>query len=92
MRLIGGAAVNASAIGSQVRIPLGDQTLTRQVAGATGQGNQNDLTLHFGLGSHAGAVQLQIRWPDGTHQEIAAQADQSITVEWKTPDGASAKQ
>ena len=34
----------------QVRIRYGDQTLTRQVEAGTGEGNQNDLTFHFGLG------------------------------------------
>ena len=61
VRLVGGGAVNASAVRTQVRIRLEDKTLTRQVEGATGQGNQNDLTLHSGLGSHAGPLRLNVR-------------------------------
>ena len=30
---------------------------------ATGQGNMNELTLHFGLGSHDQPVDLEISWP-----------------------------
>jgi hypothetical protein len=64
IRLSGdGVKINRSAIGAQVRIKLGDQTLTRQVEAGTGEGNQNDLTLHFGLGKHAGPVNLEIMWP-----------------------------
>ncbi len=48
-----GVAINRSAIGAQVRIELGDRTLTRQVEAGTGQGNQNDLSLHFGLGARS---------------------------------------
>ena len=59
-----------SAFASQVRIRLGDATLTRQVESATGQGNQNDLTLHFGLGTHAEDVDLEVRWPDGSRQVV----------------------
>ncbi len=36
--------------------------MTRQVEGSTGVGNQNDLTLHFGLGSHSGPVDVDITW------------------------------
>ncbi|MDA1277185.1 MAG: CRTAC1 family protein [Verrucomicrobia bacterium] len=70
VRLSGRGKVNRSAFGSQVRIRLGDATLTRQVESATGQGNQNDLTLHFGLGTHAEDVDLEVRWPDGSRQRV----------------------
>ena len=62
--------VHASAIGTQVRIKLKDKTLTRQVEAGTGEGNQNDLTLHFGLGTEKGRVSLEILWPDGKTQTI----------------------
>ncbi len=55
-----GTTVNSAAIGSEVRINVGGKTLPRQVEGGTGEGNQNDLTLHFGLGSHSGPVDLEI--------------------------------
>jgi len=89
VRLVGEGKVNASAIGAQVRIELGDKTLARQVEGATGQGNQNDLTLHFGLGSHADPLRLDIRWPDGSRNEVDARVDRTITVKRpvKPPDG-----
>ena len=62
-----GATVNRAAIGAQVRIDLGGGTvLTRQVEGGTGQGNQNDLTLHFGLGARTAPVDLEVSWPGGT--------------------------
>ena len=70
VRLVGDGAVNRSAIGAQVRIELGEQTLTRQVEAGTGEGNQNDLTLHFGLGQHKGPVSLKIFWPNKHEQAI----------------------
>jgi hypothetical protein len=54
--------------------------LARQVEGATGQGNQNDLTLHFGLGKHKDPVRLEIRWTDGARQELECAVDRTITV------------
>jgi hypothetical protein len=67
-----GTMVNSSAIGAQVivRDDIGNILGTRQVEGATGQGNQNDLTLHYGLGSYAGLVDFEILWPDGTLRTI----------------------
>jgi hypothetical protein len=81
-----GSAVNRSAIGAQVRIGLGDMTLTRQVEAGTGEGNQNDLVLHFGLGTYPGPVALEILWPGGTRQTIAnVEVDRLETVRFSEP-------
>ncbi len=80
VRLQGDGKVNSTAIGAQVRIALGGKTLTRQVEGATGQGNQNDLTLHFGLGSHTDPVKLEIRWPDGHRQQVETPVDRVVEI------------
>jgi hypothetical protein len=82
VRLEGDGKTNRAAIGAQVRLQLGQQTLTRQVEGATGQGNQNDLTLHFGLGAHKDSVQLEIRWPNGTRQQLDTPVDRTVTEKW----------
>lgn len=71
LRLYGdGRAVNWSAIGAQARIFLGDHTLTRQVEAGTGEGNQNDLALHFGLGAYDQPVKVEILWPGGRRQVL----------------------
>ncbi|MEA3403538.1 MAG: CRTAC1 family protein [Armatimonadota bacterium] len=76
-----GAALNRSAIGAQVRIRLEGMTLTRQVAAGTGEGNQNDLVLHFGLGTHGTPVSLEILWPGGTMQTVDnVEVDRLVTV------------
>ena len=82
VRLVGdGKRVNRSAIGAQVRLFLGDTILTRQVEAGTGQGNQNELCLHFGLGAHSTPVRLQILWPGGSKQRIRhVDVDKTISV------------
>ncbi len=82
VRLYGdGAGINWNAIGAQVRISLDGATLTRQVEAGTGEGNQNDLVLHFGLGVHAGAVDLEILWPGGATQTVTGVAvDRTVAV------------
>jgi hypothetical protein len=77
-----GGSVNRAAIGAQVRIGWNGQILSRQVEGGTGMnGNQNDLTLHFGLGTHGEAVNLEIVWPNGTTQTVAGvTVDRTVDV------------
>ena len=41
----------------------------RQVDGATGQGNQNDAVLHFGLGTTKKPVGIEVLWSDGKTQK-----------------------
>lgn len=65
-----GKRTNRLAIGAQVRIRTGAGVLTRQVEAGTGEGNQNDMTLHFGLGARTGRVDLEITWPDGRTQRV----------------------
>jgi hypothetical protein len=80
VKLIGSGKVNRSAIGAQARIHLGDQTLTRQVESATGEDNENDMTLHFGLGGQAEPVQVMIRWPDGKEQAVTTSVDKLVSI------------
>jgi hypothetical protein len=71
VRLTGdGKDVNRTAIGAQVRIRFGKTTLARQVEAGTGEGNQNDPVLHFGLGSQKEPVTLTVRWPNGKTQTV----------------------
>ncbi len=79
-----GKTVNRSAIGTQVRIKVKDQTFSRQVEAGTGEGNQNDLKLHFGLGEYRGKVNLDILWPGGKKQSVrGVKIDQIVDVKFK---------
>lgn len=81
-----GKRVSRSAIGAQVRIKLGDRTLTRQVEAGTGEGNQNDLCLHFGLGKRSTPVDLEILWPGGDTQTVqGVEVDRLIDVVYRKP-------
>ena len=77
-----GVTTNTSAIGTQVRIDLGTTIVTRQVEAGTGEGNGNDLMLHFGLGGAVGPVDLDIDWPDGTSETFSGvTVDQLVEIE-----------
>ena len=83
LRLIGnGQTVNRAAIGAQARIEVPEiGIVARQVSSGVGQGNQNELTLHFGLGAHDSTVEVRIAWPDGTAQTISSEVDRLVVVE-----------
>ena len=85
IKLLGdGKIINSDAIGSQVRIKLKNKILTRQVEAGTGEGNQNELTLHFGLGKHTDTVDLEIFWTKGLIQKLhKIKPNQLIKVEFE---------
>ncbi|MFO7946235.1 MAG: ASPIC/UnbV domain-containing protein, partial [Armatimonadota bacterium] len=60
-----------------VQLPGGQQV---QVASSTGEGNQNDPVVHFGLGAHSDSVTAEITWPDGSTQSVICQPDVTVTV------------
>ena len=81
---VGSGQLRGTTVGTQVRITLGEEVLTRQVEIGVGAGNQNDPTLHFGLGDHDGPLEIEVQWPDGTIQNLTALGDQTIVV-YKLP-------
>ena len=71
LTLVGdGKKINRTAIGAIARIKIGDRTLTRHVETGTGEGNQNDPRLHFGLGAHKDAITVEITWPGAGKQVV----------------------
>jgi hypothetical protein len=67
LRLVGTTS-NRSAIGARVRVVAGDVTLVDEVRGGGSYLSQNDLRVHFGLGSYSGAVRVEVRWPNGKEE------------------------
>ncbi|MBW3542077.1 MAG: VCBS repeat-containing protein [Planctomycetes bacterium] len=60
------------AIGTVVRVKLGDETLVRQLTAGDGYQASNQRQLVIGLGSATTIDELQIRWPSGREQKFAA--------------------
>ena len=67
-----------------MRVELEGKTLTRQVETGTGEGNQSEMTLHFGLGQNRGPVDIEIFWPDQSKQSIkGVQTNRLLKVEFQ---------
>ena len=60
-----GTQSNRSAIGTQVRVRVGDKLMTRQVEGGSGFSAQAMLPVHFGLGQNQTVDEVEITWPSG---------------------------
>ena len=58
-----GVRSNVSAIGAQVIVETGGQTLRRQVAGGRGYLSQSELPVTVGLGHATKVDKITVRWP-----------------------------
>ena len=65
-----GAGGNLDAIGARVAVAVGGAVQMRELRAGTGYLSQDDLRLHFGLGSATEADSLVVRWPDGVEERI----------------------
>jgi len=76
---------NPFAIGSRVRLLRGRASGPAQEVRSGGSFlSQHDLRLHFGLGSHAGPLKIEITWPDGRRQRNdVQQVDAYVDVAWQ---------
>ncbi len=76
-----GTKSNRDGIGARIRLYAGGGMQYRQGTGGMEGYVQNTKIIHFGLGGHAGADRIEIRWPSGsvsTLENVAA--DRLITV------------
>lgn len=55
-----------TAVGTRVRVTVGDRILTRDAASGGSYLSVHDPRLHFGLGSASNADRIDVLWPDGT--------------------------
>jgi enediyne biosynthesis protein E4 len=61
---------NAFAIGARVTITAGGRRYMDEVRSGGSYASQNDLCLHFGLGSLKALDRVEVRWPNGKTEAI----------------------
>ncbi len=79
---LAGTKSNRAAIGARVTIHSGGMTQFDEVRGGGSYLSQNDLRLHFGLGSATKIHLLEVRWPSGrteSFKDVAADKIYAIT-------------
>lgn len=75
-----GTRSNRQAIGTQLTIKTGEQTLFRFYDGKTGYLSQGAPELYVGLGSAEQVDEIQITWPSGQQQTIAGPVPSGETL------------
>jgi hypothetical protein len=60
-----GTRSNRDGIGAKITVKAGSRTLVDEVRSGSSYVSQNDLRVHFGLGSAKKIDYVQVRWPSG---------------------------
>jgi enediyne biosynthesis protein E4 len=60
-----GVASNRHGLGATVLVTSGGRTQAQVVLSQASYYSHNDLRLHYGLGAHAAADRIEVRWPTG---------------------------
>jgi hypothetical protein len=93
--LLVGVASNRDGVGARVKVSAGGLVLHDQKKGGMSYQSAQDPRLHFGLGRHAQADVVEIRWPSGTLTRLEqVKTGQTIAVKegvglvaWPFPRG-----
>ena len=89
-----GTRSNRSAIGARVSVTTGSHIQIDEVMSGSSYYSQNDLRLHFGLGSAALADLVEVQWPSGAtevfegvggNRIVTIREGDGIVDEWKPP-------
>lgn len=83
-----GRDCNGLGIGARVLVEAGGTKFLRVAEAGTGSANQNDPTLHFGLGKTRAKVSLEVVWPCGRRERREVEPCRTILIE---EGGASTK-
>jgi hypothetical protein len=75
-----GSRSNRSAIGARVRLTCSGRTQIDEVMSGSSYYSQNDLRLHFGLGSAASVDRLEVQWPSGLKESAAGLPANHVVV------------
>jgi hypothetical protein len=67
---LAGTRSNRLAIGARLKIAAGNMTQTDEIRSGGSYLSQNDLRVHFGLGSATKIETLEIRWPSGAKDTV----------------------
>jgi hypothetical protein len=79
-----GKGKNTFAIGTQVRLLIGDQQLYQEQIPNRGFQSSVDPRLNFGLGKAQRIDEIQVRWPDGKVTILEdVEANQSLVLSWE---------
>jgi hypothetical protein len=79
-------SIDTGVIGARVRVTAGGRTQMQEVRSGGSYLSQSDFRVHFGLGSSTKVDRVEVEWPDGSKQLVAAGAvDRVLNVSRENP-------
>jgi len=79
---LSGTRSNRSGLGAKVRLTAGGRTQFDEVRSGGSYLSNNDLRLHFGLGTAQRVDRIEVEWPSGVRQTLRdVAADRVVTIE-----------
>jgi hypothetical protein len=82
---LAGTTSNRDGLGAVVHVTAGGKTYTQAMDGNSGYLSHSVMPLYFGLGAAESVDRIEVRWPSGKTQTIAAPITINSTVEIKEP-------
>jgi len=78
---LAGTKSNRLALNARVKVTAGGMTQTDEIHSGGSYLSQNDLRLHFGLGSATKIDSIEVRWPSGVVDKTGSlEADRSYSI------------
>lgn len=76
-----GTKSNRDGIGAKVTVQVADHKFVQEVRSGSSYISNNDMRLHFGLGSSSRVERIEVRWPNGNSEAFpGAEADGFVTL------------
>ena len=72
LSLQGGPGSNRDAIGARIKLTAGGLTQIKEIDGGNGYAGQSTKRAHFGIGKAPKVDSMEIRWPNGKVEKLAA--------------------
>jgi hypothetical protein len=83
LRLVGDVSKKSprDAIGASAYVTTGKVRQRQDIVSGGSFGSQNDMTLHFGLGTATSVDKVEIKWPNGATETVAIPGvDRKLTI------------
>ncbi len=80
---LAGTKSNRLALNARVKVTAGGMTQTDEVHSGGSYLSQNDLRLHFGLGSATKIDSIEVRWPSGVVDKTGSLEWTALTQSWR---------
>jgi len=76
-----GTKSNRDGIGAKVTVVVADRKYLQEVRSGSSYISNNDMRLHFGLGSSTELSRIEVRWPNGNSESFrGGKVDRFVTL------------